>query len=196
MKRDILIATGNAGKAREFSKLFGDAWRTLTLKEAGIDHEVVEDGDTFEANAEKKAVEISRMFEGLVVADDSGLEVDALDGAPGVYSARYAGEPKDDKRNNAKLLKTLQGVVMEKRGAQFHCVLVLAQKGGVLATFSGICRGHILETEQGAGGFGYDPMFVPEGFDKTFGELPSETKNRISHRSKAMAGLNGFLQTL
>jgi XTP/dITP diphosphohydrolase len=129
-------------------------------------------------------VEISRQVPGLVLSDDSGLEVDALGGEPGVYSARYAGEDGNDGANNAKLLKELDGI--ESRAARFRCVMVLAENGEVLADFSGAVEGRIIHERQGQGGFGYDPLFVPDGHDQTFAELGEDVKNKLSHRASAM----------
>jgi len=192
----LTIATANAGKGREFGDLLGDAWTIRTLADFPDLPEVVEDGDSFEANARKKAEEISRIVDGPVLADDSGLEVDFLHGAPGIYSARYAGEGKDDQANNRKLLEALAAVPEEQRGAQFHCVLAIAFQGRTLKTFDGIIRGTILREEKGLGGFGYDPLFQPDGFSKTTAEMTPDEKHAISHRGqasrKAIEFLNSF----
>jgi len=180
----LVVATRNAGKAREFKELLGDSWRVETLLDLPKTREIVEDGDTFDANARKKALEISRECDAYVLGDDSGLEVDALNGAPGVYSARYAGEPKDDRRNLEKLLAELGENAC--RGAQFHCVLALARKGEVLVSVSGICRGNIAHAPAGYEGFGYDPVFIPEGFETTFAQMKSAEKHALSHRGKAL----------
>lgn len=166
-------------------------WEVQTLLDLPEIPDVEEDGATFQENAQKKAVEISLKTEAMVLADDSGLEVDILDGKPGVYSARYAGEPKDDRRNLEKLLDELKDI--EKRGAQFRCVLALAQKGEVLFTVEGICRGKIAFQAEGTNGFGYDPIFIPDGYDQTFGELSPDIKHSLSHRGKA---LQAFLKKL
>ena len=152
---------------------------------------VVESGDTFEANAILKATAASRALPGLVIADDSGLEVDALAGAPGVRSARYAGENATDEANVAKLLHALQNST--GRAAQFRCVLALAEAGGIVALFDGRVRGRITYSPAGASGFGYDPVFVPEGYDQTFAELGAATKNALSHRARAVADLRAYL---
>ncbi|MDE1170950.1 MAG: RdgB/HAM1 family non-canonical purine NTP pyrophosphatase [Verrucomicrobium sp.] len=194
----LLVATRNAGKAREFAAMLGGQWRVETL----LDHpdlpEPVEDGATFQENAAKKALTIAAHVgpEVAVLADDSGLEVDALDGAPGVYSARYAGEPKSDARNNEKLLAALAGVPAIQRGAQFRCSLCLARGGEVTAASDGVCRGAILEAPRGAEGFGYDPLFVPEGFSQTFAEMDAAAKHAISHRARALEGLAKKLGSL
>jgi len=193
----ILIATKNEGKAREFREMLGAAWDVKTLLDLGETPDVVEDGDTFEANARKKALAFSGKFEGIVLADDSGLEVDALDGAPGVYSARFAAGTdglKDDGANNRKILSLLEGVPTERRGAQFRCVLALAQGSGVLAVFEGIVRGRILETPRGERGFGYDPLFLPHGQDRTTAEMPPEEKHAISHRGQATRAAAEYLR--
>lgn len=190
----LLVATNNAGKAKEFGELFGNGWTVLTLRDLPEKLETVEDGDSFAANARKKALEGSEKFDGIVLADDSGLEVDVLDGAPGIYSARYSGEPKSDLRNNEKLLDALKEVPDPRRGAQFHCALALAGRGEILAEFEGICRGHILHSARGGHGFGYDPLFQAEGFDRSFAEMGSDEKHRISHRGKAMEKLREWLE--
>jgi XTP/dITP diphosphohydrolase len=144
----------------------------------------VEDGDTFEANAVKKAVEIARATGCWALADDSGLEVDALGGAPGVYSARYAGEPCSNEANNEKLLRELAG--RENRAARFRCVIALSDPEGNARTVDGDCRGSIAHRERGTGGFGYDPLFVPDGYNETYAELSPEVKHSISHRGRAL----------
>lgn len=187
--RNLLLATRNPGKARELAAMLGKNWRVETLADFPQIPEVVEDGETFEANARKKALEISAFYEGLVLADDSGLEVDFLNGRPGVFSARYAGELSDDERNTEKLLHEMEGVPVEQRGAQYCCVLVLAENEKVLATTEDVCRGTIVHAPLGNGGFGYDPVFVPDGYHQTFGVLSAEIKEQLSHRGKAMREL-------
>jgi non-canonical purine NTP pyrophosphatase (RdgB/HAM1 family) len=184
--RKILIATANQGKAREFQEMIGHSWQVHTLKDLPTVPEIVEDGNTFEANALIKATALVPYFDGPILADDSGLEVDALGGAPGVYSARYAGEHGNDAANNAKLLREMETVPDHRRGAQFHCVLAWVEEGRVRGTFNGICRGSILHQPLGKNGFGYDPLFVPEGLDQTMAELDPEQKHALSHRGKAM----------
>ena len=185
--RQILIATANQGKAREFQEMIGQSWQVHTLKDLATVPEIVEDGDTFEANALIKATALAPFFPGPILADDSGLEVDALGGAPGVYSARYAGEHGNDAANNSKLLKELEAIPDTHRGAQFHCVLAWVEEGRVRGTFNGICRGSILRETRGKKGFGYDPLFVPEGgLNLSMAELEPEQKHALSHRGKAM----------
>jgi len=230
----LLIATRNEHKVCEIRAILGDQFRYLTLRDFPNAPEVVEDAGTFAGNATKKAVELAKWtcqvqspkskVQGpeskvqspeskiLVLADDSGLEVDALKGAPGVHSARFAaldtGRPGNSPtaENNAKLLRLLEDVPLEKRTARFRCVLALTP---VLATqpesaspvcaadefeiqtqlFEGTCEGRIGFEERGRGGFGYDPLFVPDGYEQTFGELPEEVKNKLSHRARALARL-------
>ena len=181
----ILIASRNAHKILEIREIFdlpGVEWvSTAAFPDL---HDVVEDGATFEANAIKKAVELARATGLWALADDSGLEVAALGNAPGVYSARYAGEPCNHARNNAKLLRDLSGKA--DRSARFRCVAALSDPSGRVETVSGACPGRILDRLRGAQGFGYDPLFVPDGFDQTFAEMGSEQKNRLSHRGRAM----------
>ncbi|MEA3208960.1 MAG: XTP/dITP diphosphohydrolase [Chthoniobacter sp.] len=156
-----------------------------------------ETGATFAENAAIKALAASAHFAGLVLADDSGLEVDALGGAPGVWSARYAGIGATDAANRARLLRELTsaGARGKQRTARFHCVMALAENGISLGTFEGTVEGVIVNEEKGAGGFGYDALFVPEGFCETFGQLSSETKNQLSHRARALAKVMAFLAT-
>lgn len=193
MKR-VLIATSNAGKLRDFA----GAARSHGIEVAGIPNfgslpPVVEDGQTFEDNARKKAEQYSLSApEEIVVADDSGLEIDALNGAPGVHSARYAAdEPHkadantDDDLNNARVLRELRNTPPEERGGRFVCVLAAARDGRTLATFRGVARGRILDELRGSGGFGYDPLFYFPPIGKTFAELSPEEKAGYSHRGKA-----------
>lgn len=182
----ILIASRNAHKIQEIREIFdlpGVEW--VSTAEFPDLHDVEEDGDTFEANAVKKAVELARATGLWALADDSGLEVTALGNAPGVYSARYAGEPCDHAANNAKLLRELEGIA--DRTARFRCVAALSDPYGHAETVSGSCPGRIIEALRGTEGFGYDPLFVPEGHDRTFAEMGAEEKNRLSHRGRAMA---------
>jgi XTP/dITP diphosphohydrolase len=155
-----------------------------------------EDGNTFEANARLKAEYYARALGCWVIADDSGLEVDALGGDPGIYSARYAGEDATDFANNAKLIQKLTGIPAEQRTARFRCVAALAEPGGVLATAHGTIEGRIIDQPHGSNGFGYDPhFFVPE-FSMTTAEMPPEQKNRISHRGRALAALRPQIEQL
>ncbi|MFZ5805966.1 MAG: XTP/dITP diphosphatase [Verrucomicrobiota bacterium] len=186
--KSLFIATRNAGKAREFAQILPD-WEIQTLLDLPDIPDVLEDGATFEENAQKKALEISAHTESFVLADDSGLEVDILNGAPGVHSARYAGEPKNDARNLQKLLDELKTTPEEKRGAQFRCVLALAQNKKILFTVEGVCRGKIAFHPAGKNGFGYDPIFSPDGYTQTFAELSPDAKHRLSHRGKAISQL-------
>ena len=194
---ELLLATRNTHKTREFAQILGDDFQISDLSNSNIPP-VQETGDTFEKNAVLKAVTVSRDRHLLVIADDSGLEVDALDGAPGIYSARYAGENATDEQNVEKLLRELaaRNVAGAERSARFRCVIALSREGKLLDTFEGIAEGVIVDLPQGERGFGYDPVFRPTGFDKTFGELPAEIKNRISHRAKAIAALRQALLDL
>jgi len=186
----LLLATRNAHKTREFSEILGPEFVVQDLAQESDVAAIEETGTTFAGNAILKAVGTSRQFEGLVVADDSGLEVDALNGAPGVYSARYAGPDASDVDNVARLLRQLQmraesGPVV----ARFRCVLALAENGKLLGTFEGAVEGTIVGAPRGAAGFGYDPVFQPVGYDKTFAELAGAEKNAISHRANAIRAL-------
>ena len=232
----LLIATRNAHKVGEIRAILGTQFQFLTLNDFPAAPKVVEDADTFAGNAAKKAVELAKWLAGgisnfksqisdsaIVLADDSGLEVDALNGAPGVHSARFAaldrsagGPPASsagntpDANNNAKLLRLLQNIPPEKRAARFHCVIALAgvPEGKIEVaspvcyadefeprTFDGVCEGLILFEPRGKNGFGYDPLFVPVGYEQTFAELGEDVKNKISHRSKALEKLKRFLTT-
>ncbi len=195
MMRDLVIATRNPGKLREIRALLRDApFNVLGLDAFPESPEVVEDADTFAGNAEKKALTIAEHTGCLTLADDSGLAVNALNGAPGVLSARFAGEKATDADNNIKLLEDLSAVVAADRQAAFHCALVLVDPDGDIAHFSGILKGVILDHRQGDGGFGYDPLFMVREYGLTLAQLPIETKNRISHRGKALHALLASLQ--
>ena len=228
MNATFLIATRNAHKVGEIRAILGEQFKYLTLDDFPGAPKVVEDANTFAGNATKKAVELAKYVAAthqashvtphfFVLADDSGLEVDALNGAPGVYSARFAaldsGNPENskDSDNNAKLLRLLKDVPREKRTARFRCVIAFtpvelgtrnAERGEsaspvcyadefetVTEIFDGTCEGRIEVAPSGKGGFGYDPLFIPNGFEQSFAELGEDVKNRLSHRSKALAKL-------
>jgi len=191
--KNLLVATGNAHKTEEIRAILGDGYEVTDLKSHPSLPAVEETGVTFLENATLKAVEISQKVPGLVLSDDSGLEVDALGGAPGVYSSRYAGEDGNDELNNEKLLFELGGVGESERTARFRCVIVLAENGEVLAHFDGAVEGHMISERQGDGGFGYDPLFVPTGHQQSFAELGEEVKNTLSHRARAMEKASAWL---
>ena len=182
----LLVATRNKHKLEEIRQIFGLPGLALLAADEvpGLPEDVVEDAATFEGNALKKARELCRASGLWTLADDSGLEVLALDNAPGVYSARYVGEPCSYPANNAKLLRELAGVV--DRRARFRCVIALCAPDGREWTVAGSCPGRIIHEARGANGFGYDPLFVPDGFEQTFAELDGASKNRISHRGLAL----------
>jgi XTP/dITP diphosphohydrolase len=185
--RQLLLATRNANKTREFSEILGNEFVIRDLSPEPDAPAIEETGSTFAENAILKAVAISKRFPGLVVADDSGLEVDALGGAPGVYSARYAGPTAKDSDNIARLLSELRKLSIERPcTARCCCVLALARDGELLDTFAGVVEGTIVELPRGPGGFGYDPVFQPAGLTQTFGEIAPGEKNRISHRATAI----------
>jgi XTP/dITP diphosphohydrolase len=192
----LLLATRNAHKTREFAAILGEGFEITDLCRATDVPEIEETGSSFAENAILKASGASQDRQGLVVADDSGLEVDALDGAPGIYSARYAGETASDQDNVEKLLQQLVRQPEAKRTARFRCVIALAHRGKLLGTFEGIAEGIIVDPPRGRDGFGYDPVFLPAGFDQTFAELPAEIKNQISHRTRAVRELAAFLKTV
>jgi XTP/dITP diphosphohydrolase len=228
----IVIATRNAHKAGEIRAILGGRFQFLTLNDFPDAPKTAEDAATFVGNATKKAVELARWLSGpppatrhsspiFVLADDSGLEVDALNGAPGVHSARFAALDRSadslsanstDTENNAKLLRLLKDVPLGKRTARFHCVLALTpglppkiESASPVCyadefemqteLFDGVCEGRILFEPRGKSGFGYDPLFVPVGFEQTFAELGEDVKNQLSHRAKALEKLNAFLTT-
>jgi XTP/dITP diphosphohydrolase len=183
----LVIATNNQGKVREIKAILGGLYDDIkSLKEAGIILEVAEDGDTFEQNAVKKALQAFEIAGCDTLADDSGLCVEALGGAPGVYSARYAGDNATDEENNNKLLWEMRGI--KNRRAKFVCVMAFVSQGSVI-TASGEVEGSIAYSPSGDGGFGYDPIFISREFGQTFGELPEGIKNSISHRARALANL-------
>jgi XTP/dITP diphosphohydrolase len=223
----LLIATRNRHKVEEIRAILGGRFRFLTLNDFPGVPKVVEDADTFAGNATKKAVELARWLASdsrfsildsrfFVLADDSGLEVDALDGKPGVHSARFAAMDKSenskDADNNAKLLRLLKDVPLEKRTARFRCAIALSpvlemenknsspvcfadEFGLQTHLFDGVCEGKILFEPCGKNGFGYDPLFVPDGFTQTFAELGNEVKNKLSHRAKALEKLKRWLDS-
>ena len=180
---------------REFRELLGSQFEISDLQSRPALTLPEETGSTFEQNAILKAVTVSKAVDRLVIADDSGLEVDALGGAPGIYSARYAGGNASDRNNIDKLLGELRAR-NEKRSARFRCVIALARNGRLLGTFEGVVEGAIVDLPRGTNGFGYDPIFQPDGFEETFAEMAPELKNEISHRAKAIAALREALREL
>jgi len=194
----LLFASRNAHKTREIQQILGPEFEVRDLSAYPKISETVESGESFEENAKLKAIAVSKKMPGLVIADDSGLEVEVLGGAPGIYSARYAGAKATDKENIDRLLGQLGriGAKRDQRRARFRCVLALARNGQMLGTFEGITDGIIVDQPRGSRGFGYDPIFVPKGFGHTFAELPAELKNRISHRAQAIHALAAKLTAL
>jgi XTP/dITP diphosphohydrolase len=196
--KEVIIATKNPGKAREFEHIF--APRGIAVKTL-LDYPEIEDveetGSTFEENAILKAEGVSKVLNKMVIADDSGLIVDALEGRPGIYSARYAGEnPKDDQKNLEKVLDELKGVSEEDRTARFYCALAVALPGSMTITVSGTCEGRILVEQRGTNGFGYDPVFYVPDKSRTMAELTSDEKNQISHRANALKKLDDILDSI
>jgi XTP/dITP diphosphohydrolase len=195
--KEVIIATKNPGKAREFEHIFAPRGiEVLTLLDFPEIPDVEETGTTFEENAILKAEAVSQALGKMVIGDDSGLIVDALEGRPGIFSARYAGEQKNDQDNMNKVLSELQGIPEEKRSARFYCALAVAVPGQETMTVSGTCEGRILEERRGSYGFGYDPVFyVPEkGF--AMAELTSDEKSKISHRANALRKLDVVLDSI
>ena len=188
MEKKIVAATQNRHKIEEIEAITGKFGMSVVSRdEAGVPKiEIVEDGETFEENSYKKAYEIMKLCGRTTIADDSGLEVDCLDGAPGVYSARFAGTDGDDGANNRKLVTLIKDVPYEKRTGRFVSVITMVFPDGETIVARGEVEGHILLEARGANGFGYDPLFVPMGYDRTFGEIEPEIKNRISHRANAL----------
>jgi XTP/dITP diphosphohydrolase len=192
---ELLFATRNAHKTEEIQRILGPQFKINDLATHPEIPHIAETGRTFQENAILKALVVSRKLPGLVIADDSGLEADALDGAPGIHSARYAGANATDKEKIDKLLDEVArvGAIKNARCARFRCVLALARKGKVLGVFDGIVEGQIADRPRGSRGFGYDPIFVPQGFEQTFGQLTPEEKNHLSHRARALEKLRAFL---
>lgn len=194
MDKTIIIATGNKGKAKEFKNLFNEyGYAIKTLLDFPEIEDIPETGTSFSENAFQKANELSKQLNTIVLADDSGLEVEALDGQPGIYSARFAGEHGNDEKNNKKLIEELKNVPTEKRTANFHCSLVLVGPNREPLFVEGKVFGRILEEPRGTHGFGYDPLFYVPELDKTMGELKDEEKNKISHRARAIEKLEEHL---
>lgn len=198
--RKIILASNNLKKIKEIKEILnGLPYEVYSLKDMNIDIEVEEDGLTFEENAKKKAKEIHEYLlnkeksDFIVLSDDSGLEVDCLNGAPGVYSARYAGEHGNDYNNNIKLLEDMKDFKGNDRSARFVCVIAVVFEDGNVKTVRGEVQGRIIEELKTEGGFGYDPLFFYNGFNKTFGEATSEEKNAISHRGNALKKLKEVL---
>ena len=188
----IFCATTNPGKLREFRLALADSFEVEPLADLKTIQPCEETGATFEENAIQKALYYSKHCDGLLFVDDSGLEVDALGGAPGVYSARYAGESASDETNNRLLLERMQGVA--DRTARFVCVVALAKAGKLVHTFRGEVEGRLTDAPRGLNGFGYDPLFFYPPFGCTFGEAPLERKMEVSHRAKALRALRAYLQ--
>lgn len=188
----LVVATRNTHKTSEIRAMLGGRFEVLDANDFPDWPAVAETADTFLGNATLKAVAASAKVAGWVLADDSGLEVDALDGAPGVWSSSYGGVEGDHARNNARLLQAMRGLA--NRGARFCCTMVLARGGAAVAHFRGTVEGRLLEDARGGAGFGYDPLFVPEGHEETFAELGDEVKNRLSHRARALAQAVAWLE--
>jgi len=187
----LILATRNAHKTAEIRAMLGDRFEVLDATAFPDLPEIAETGTTFLENARLKALGISRLLDGWVLADDSGLEVDALDGAPGVWSSSFGGQEGNHALNNARLLAVMEGKT--ERQACFRCTMVLARNGREEANFCGTVEGRIIETLCGQQGFGYDPLFVPNGFKQTFAELGNEVKNTLSHRFRALAKVVDYL---
>lgn len=192
---EVVIATKNEKKLRELKRyLKGVRAKVVSLKEIGHSLRIREDSNTFKGNAIKKAVIVSKITKGIVLADDSGLIVEALGGQPGVRSARFAGRNKKDHDNNTKLLEMLEGMPPKKRSARFICAIAIADKGKIVKLIEEYCDGRIAGSIRGMRGFGYDPLFLIPKYGKTFGELGLKTKDRMSHRSKALKKAREFLR--
>jgi XTP/dITP diphosphohydrolase len=195
-QRILTLATRNVNKTREIQEILGREFTIHDLSDRPDIPEIAETGKTFEENAILKAVAVSKRVPGLVLADDSGIEVDAFGGAPGVFSARYAGAAGDDRENVAKLLRELNrsGAGRVRRQARFRCVLAVARDGALVKTFDGEIEGRIADSPRGKEGFGYDPVFIPNGYTETFAEMPAVSKNKLSHRARALDVAIPFLR--
>ncbi len=192
LPKALVIATRNAHKTQEIREMLGDHYEVKDVRDFPNLPEVEETGTTFLENATLKALAISREVGGLVLSDDSGLEVDALGGRPGVWSSSFGGEEGNHARNNERMMREMAG--QEVRTGRFRCVMVLAEAGEVLAHFEGTVEGRVLEQESGGGGFGYDPLFAPDGYEQSFAELGAEVKNSMSHRGRALAKVVAWLE--
>jgi XTP/dITP diphosphohydrolase len=191
----LVVASRNPGKVMEIRDVLdGLGWDVLGLRDVGLDCDVREEGKTFEANARRKARAVAKKAETWTLADDSGLEVDALGGEPGVRSARFAGENATDADRMKKLLDRMIAVPDENRTARFRCVICLVDPKGRAHTFSGKCEGRVAHHPRGHAGFGYDPVFMPDGSSKTFGELGLDFKRKLSHRARAMEKVVAYLK--
>ncbi|MDP3851498.1 MAG: RdgB/HAM1 family non-canonical purine NTP pyrophosphatase [Luteolibacter sp.] len=188
----LILATRNAHKTAEIRAMIGNRFEVLDVTAFPECPEIAETGITFLENARLKAEGISRVLEGWVLSDDSGLEVDALSGAPGVWSSSFGGEEGNHARNNARLQEEMTGKT--ERGARFRCSMVLARGGREVMHFSGTVEGRIIEGPRGLNGFGYDPLFIPDGHEATFAELDENVKNTLSHRARALAQVIDFLE--
>ena len=197
-KIDIVAASGNKHKIQEIKDILKDLpINILSKNDVGLGNlETDEDKDTLEGNALKKAIEISRKIDSVVIADDTGLFVDKLDGRPGVYSSRYAGENSTYEENNKKLLEELKNIPKSERTAKFKTVIAIVLRDGSYKTVSGQCLGSIGLKPKGENGFGYDPLFIVDGYNKTFAELGDEIKNKISHRADALKKLKSQLKVM
>jgi len=196
MRRKIILSSGNKHKINEIKDILKNTIFDVVSKDdlGYLDFDVEEDKDTLEGNAFKKAEELHKLVKGIVNADDTGLIEDALNGDPGVYSARYAGEPVSYKDNNKLLLKNLEGVPMEKRTATFKTVMAVVLEDGSRLMAEGECKGKIAFEERGTNGFGYDPLFIVDGWNKSFSEMSEEEKNQVSHRANALMNLKEKLE--
>lgn len=201
--KKLVIASNNSGKIKEIKRILSDMdIDVLSLKDIGLNIDVEEDGLTFEENAKKKSTEIYKALikkgesDFIIMSDDSGLEVEYLNGEPGVFSARYAGEHGNDKKNNEKLLLNLEGVDYKNRKARFVCQLAIINDKNEYRGIKGTVEGYILENEKGNGGFGYDPLFFYEPLNKSFAEITIEEKNKISHRGNALQKARKIIEEL
>ena len=191
---DIVVATNNKGKLAELKKILSN-YNVLSQSEVGADVEVEETGTTYEENALLKAEAIRPYTDKIIIADDSGLEVDVLGGAPGLYSARYAGDNTTPEQGMAKLLENLKPYTSDEKTAHFICCIALIESDGTKHSFYGRCNGHITDEKRGTAGFGFDPIFIADRYSETFAEMDGEEKNKISHRRKAIEALKEYLDS-
>lgn len=189
----LVVATRNTHKTQEIAAMLAGQWRVEDLSSHPDAPHVDETGVTFLENAALKAESASKVIPGVVLADDSGLEVDVLEGRPGVWSSSFGGEEGNHAKNNARMIEELKQTGVDESPARFRCVMVLARDGKMIGEFDGSVEGKIVSRLMGDGGFGYDPLFIPEGYEKSFGQLPQDVKNIMSHRARALKKVIGFL---
>lgn len=195
--KKIIVATRNPGKMKEIEEIFkSNRYKIFSLDDIGFMVNIVEDQDSFKGNAIKKALSVVESIGEIALGDDSGLEVDELGGQPGIFSARFSGPDATDKENNEKLIRIMKSIPLDRRGAQFRCLMALVLPDGRQFIAEGICRGTIGYEAHGNMGFGYDPLFIPDGYTKTFAQIGEEHKNQISHRAIALRNIKSLVKNI